>query len=133
MIYECRLNRFRRHHIYAVLTTIVGLYLLSYIGFGSAAHWWASSIGIAIAAGAWYLIGNTKVRIEIDGGAVVVEHSGMVQANFTIEELASVAVDGSGRESRIVVATNEGFNYLIPCGCFSKAEIDALLLALRGA
>jgi hypothetical protein len=133
MIYECRLNRFRRHHVYAVLTTVVELYLLSYIGFGGAAHWWASSIGIAIAAGASYLIGNTKVCIEIDGGAVVVEHGGMVHANFTIDALARVAVSGSGNDSRIVVATNDGLKYSIPCGCFSKAEVNALLKALRGA
>ena len=133
MTYECRLNRFRRHHLYAALTTIFGLYLLSYVDFWGAGSWWAYAIGIAIAAGAWYLIGNTKVRIEIDGGAVVVEHSGMVHAHFTIEDLASLAVDGTSRESRIVVVTNEGLKYLIPCGCFSKAEIDALLLALRGA
>ncbi len=132
MSYECRLNRFKRHHLYAALTTIFGLYLLSYVDFWGAGSWWAYAIGIAIAAGASYLIGNTKVRIEIDGGAVVVEHSGMVHANFTIVELASVAVDGSGREVRIVVVTKEGLKYLIPCWCFSKAEVNALLEALSG-
>jgi hypothetical protein len=130
MIYECRLNRFRRHHLYAALTTIFGLYLLSYVNFGGAGYWWAYAIGISIAAGASYLIANTKVRIEIGGEAVVVEHRGRVHANFTIDALASVAVSGSGNDSRIVVVTNEGLEYFIPCGCFSKSEIDALLVAL---
>jgi|GEM_PF-6425136 len=57
----------------------------------------------------------------------------MVQANFTTDALASVAVSGSGNDSRIVVVTKDGLKYSIPCGCFSKAEVDALLAALRGA
>jgi hypothetical protein len=131
MIYECRLNRFRRHHLYAALLIIVGLYLLSYFEVGNAAHWWAYSIGIAIAVGAAYLFGNTRVRIEINGEAVTVEHSGMVHANFTLDSVASVAVNGSGRLARIEVETNDGLRFYIPCECFTETKIEELTKVLR--
>ncbi|MCB1826504.1 MAG: hypothetical protein KDJ54_18775 [Candidatus Competibacteraceae bacterium] len=127
------MNRFRQHHLYAALLTIIGLYLLSYFDFGGARYWWAYSIGIAMGAGASYLIGNTKVRIETNGEAVTVEHSGMVHANFTVDSVASVTVSGSGSMSRIVVVTHEGLKYYIPCECFSKTETEALLKVLRRA
>ena len=133
MIYECRLSRFRRHHLYAGLLTIVGLYLLSYFDFVGTGYWWAFSIGIALAAGASHFIGNTKIRIETNGEVVIVEHSGMVHANFPVDSVASVALNGSGSMSRIVVVTNEGLKHYIPCECFSKAEIEALIKALRRA
>lgn len=132
MIYECRCNRFRRHQIVAALLAIVGLYLLSYTGLASAGNWGAYSIGLAIAAGAAYLLGNTRVRIEIDGGAVTVEHSGMVHANFALDSVAHVELTGAGSMSRIAVVTHEGQKYYIPGECFSKTEIEALLNVLGG-
>lgn len=133
MVYECRLNRFGRQHIYAALMSILGLNLLSQFVVIGDGYWWSSAIGIAVATGVSYLIGNTNVRTETNGEAVTVEHSGMVTANFTIDSLANVAVSGSGSMSRIVVVTKEGLKYFIPCECFSNDEIESLLKSLRNA
>lgn len=133
MVYECRTNRFRRHHIYTALATIAGLFLLSRFDWGGGGYWWSYSIGIAIAAGAVYLLSNTKVRVEIDGEAVTVQHSGMVHANFLLGSVESVAVSGSGHMSRILVVTKEGLKYHMPCNCFQEDEMDSLLKMLRGA
>jgi hypothetical protein len=131
MIYRCRLNRVRPQHLYAALLSIVGLYLLSQFDIVSSKYWWAYSIGITLAIGLSYLVGNTKIRIEINGKSVIIEHSGMVYANFPVDSIDRVVVNDSGGISRIVVVTNEGLKYYIPCECFSNTEIETLLKALR--
>jgi hypothetical protein len=127
MIYECRLYRFKLRHLYAALLGIFVVYLLGYFGFGSSDYWFAYTIGITLAAVATYLIGNTKVRIEINGENIIIEHNGMVHANFSVDSIETAQLRGSGSISKIVVVTNEGLKYYIPCECFSKNELDDLL------
>ena len=133
MIYECRLNKVKRQHVYAGVLTIVGIYLLSFLGFRGSEYWWASSIGIALALVASYLIGNTKVRIEENGETVTVEHSGMVHANIPIDSIAEVSMSGSKNLSRIVIVTNDGLKYFIPVECFSSSEVEKLMKTLGKA
>ena len=130
MVYECRLNKVGRQHLFAGVLTIAGLWLLSRFDVAGAGYWWAYAIGIALAIAASYLIGNTRVRVAISGETVTVEHSGMVHANLSVDAIASVAVSGSDSTSRIVVVTSDGSKYYIPCECFSQAEVDGLLRAL---
>jgi hypothetical protein len=132
MIYECRLNRFKIRYLYAALLTITVLYLMSYMGLYSAEDWSAYAIGFALGTAAAYLIGNTKVRIEINRENVLVEHSGMVYGNFTVDSIDTIQLRGSDSMSKIVVVTNEGLKYFIPCECFSKKELDELLEKLKG-
>jgi hypothetical protein len=133
MIYECRLNRVTRQHVYAGLLAIGGIYLLSLLGYRGSEYWWASSVGIALALGASYLIGNTRVRIEENGETVTVEHSGMVHANIPIDSIANVSMSGIGNMARIVAVTNDGMKYFIPVGCFSGSEVEELIKVLGKA
>lgn len=131
MIYECRLNRVRPYHILAAALAIAGLWLLGRFDIIGGHYWWTSSIGIALAVAFSYLLGNTKVRVTIDAGSVSVYHSGMVQANFSLASVTRATASGTGNLSRLVVETDNGSKYYIPCECFSAADIEALIQALR--
>jgi hypothetical protein len=86
-----------------------------------------------LALGASYLIVNTKIRIEIKGDIVTVEHNGMIHANFAINSIESVSLNSSGGIESILVQTTDKLKYYIPCGCFKRAEIEALIEVLNNA
>jgi hypothetical protein len=134
MIYECRLNRLRKQHVYAGLLTILVLFLMNCFDIGSSRYWWSYSIGIALAMGTFYLIRNFRVRVVTTDRSVTVYHSGMVHVNIRKESIKEVSLSGGRGRSGIAISTIEGLKYAIPCDCFSDSEIRALLdeLSERG-
>jgi hypothetical protein len=133
MIYECRLKRLRKQHVYAGLLTVLLLFLMSHFDIGSTKYWWSYSIGIVSAIGALSLVANSRVRVEITDKTVTVYHSGMMHANIPKVSIAEALVSGDKSTSRIAIFTNDGLKYSIPCECFSETEINALLNELRKA
>ncbi|WP_078120105.1 hypothetical protein [Thiosocius teredinicola] len=132
MIYECRLNKVTRQHLYAALLVILGMYLLNLFGLWASEYWWATSIGIVLALGFSFVIGNSRVRVEIGDGTIIVEYSGMVQANIAADAIESVTMSGSDSLQRIVIVTDDGSKYFIPCECFTSTQLEGLLGALKG-
>ncbi|PVV06949.1 MAG: hypothetical protein B6D77_14830 [gamma proteobacterium symbiont of Ctena orbiculata] len=133
MIYECRKNKFGKHHVYTSFLIITGLFIWSYFDSTETKYWLAYSIGIVLALGASYLIVNTKIRIEIKGDIVTVVHDGMIHANFSINSIESVTLNSSGGIESILVQTIDKLKYYIPCDCFKRAEIEALIEVLNNA
>lgn len=133
MIHECRLKAIKKHHAFGALLVVVMLYLLNYFDVAKIEHWSSYAIGMTVTLGFLYLVGNSKVSVEINEDSVIVYHSGMVQANIPKESISLVSVEGQKNQSVILISTRDGLKYSVPLACFSDAEVTAIERDLRKA
>lgn len=133
MTYECRLSAITKMHVFGASVAVLVLFVVHQLGIADVEDWSAYAIGIVFALGLLYLIGNSTVRLSIEGEAVTLYHSGMVQGSIPRESITGVREVGYKGRSGIVISTSDGLEYNVPIACFSEAEVEEMLRELRKA